>query len=342
MAMPDPREAAGSGREWGPEGKHFGRVPLFDPEQGETILEPEGTGPGYWVGAPSILWDADRESYLLTYRRRRPRQIQPDRGYVAHIAESKDGRHFKDIWTVEKNAFGTTSMERFSLAREPGGPYRLYTCYVDPADNRWRIDVLEADRPEEFDPAEARPALTAETTGTEGVKDPWVFEIAGLWHMLVSYAAPRPVDEATREQMHATADVYNTGVLVAPTGLATSEDGINWRWDGELLPVGEAGAWDGYQARMGCLLYRPPVWVGYYDGSANVQGNYEERCGVAYSLDLHHWETVTLSGPVLVAPNGSGSLRYVDAVPRGGSVLFYYEYARPDGSHELRMSEVRG
>lgn len=333
---------------WGPAGKHFGTAPLFDPEQGITILEPESAGPGYWVGAPSILWDAERESFLLTYRRRRPRQTHPDRGYVACIAESRDGVQFQDVWTVEKAAFGTTSMERFSLVREAGGPYRLYAGYVDPVDNRWRIDVLEADRPEDFDPSDARPALTAESTGTEGVKDPWVFQVAGLWHMLVSYAAPRVPDVTATSgspgpswtQMHSTADVYNTGVLVAPTGLAISEDGIAWRWDGEILGVGAADSWDAYQARLCSIVHRSPVWVGFYDGSANVQQNYEERCGLVYSADLRTWHRVTLSGPVLVSPEGSGSLRYVDAVEHEGSILCYYEHARADGSHELRMSRL--
>ena len=340
MAMPDQDETPVGGRLWGPPGKHYGGALLFDPERGETVLEPEAPGAGYWVGAPSILWDADRNSYLLTYRRRRPRGVDPDRGYVAHVAKSRDGKRFETIWTVEKSVFGTTSMEKFCLAREPGGPYRLYACYVDPADNRWRIDVLEADRPEEFDPATARAALTAASTGTEGVKDPWVFSLGGLWHMLASFAAPRPVDELTRRRMHATADVYNTGVLVAPTGLATSEDGVSWEWRGEVFGVGPAGAWDAYQARLGCLMYRSPIWLGYYDGSASVRENYEERCGLAYSFDLRRWERATPMGPALVSPHGSGSLRYVDVIPRQGSLHFYYEYARPDGSHELRRNVV--
>ena len=328
------------GRPWGPGGKHFGEPPLFDPAAGQTILEPEATGSGYWVGAPSVLWDVDRGSYLLTYRRRRPRGVDPDRGYTARIAESNDGLTFADIWSVEKDAFGTTSMERFSLAREAGGTYRLYACYVDPSDRRWRIDVLEADRPESFDSRTARPALTAQTTGTEGVKDPWVFKVGGLWRMLVSYASPRPVDAATREAMHASADVYNTGVLTAPTGLATSSDGLNWRWEGELIGVGPTGSWDSYQTRLGSLVYQAPLWYGYYDGIPSVEGNYEERCGIACSFDLRHWERVTSTGPALVSPHGSGSLRYVDVVNRPGALHFYYEYARSDGSHELRRSSV--
>ena len=319
----------------------FPGLPLFDPSRGETVFEPEAPGAGYWVGAPGLVRDAERNRYLLVYRRRRPRGVEPDRGYTVRIAESADGLRFRDIWSVGKAAFGTTSMERCSLVRVPDGPWRLYVSYVDPTDNRWRIDVVEGETPESLDVGTARVALTASQAGTEGVKDPWVFRLGNLWHMLVSYAAPRPLVDAERQEMHATADGYNTGLLVAPTGLATSEDGLTWRWEREILAVSEPGAWDGYQSRLNCLFYRAPAWIGLYDGSASAAGNYEERTGIAYSFDLRHWHKATLSGPALVSPHASGSLRYVDVVALPDRLWFYYEYARSDGAHELRRSEVR-
>jgi hypothetical protein len=109
-----------------PPGLPAGRVPLFDPAGGQTVLEPEAPGAGYWVGAPSVLWDPARRSFLLTYRRRRPRGVHPDRGYVAHVAESPDGLRFTDIATLDKGFLGTTSMEKFCLTRPSGRPYRLY------------------------------------------------------------------------------------------------------------------------------------------------------------------------------------------------------------------------
>ena len=338
--MFDDRADRAAGRPWGPSGKHFGDVPWFDPRDGETVIAPEAPGTGFWAGAPSVIWDADRGTYLLTYRRRRPRGFSPDRGYVAHVAESKDGLRFADIWTVEKSAFASASMERFSLAREAGGVYRLYACYVDPADGRWRIDVLEADAPDAFETRAARPALTAASTGTEGVKDPWVFRVGGLWHMLVSFGASRDVDSATRDRMHSTGDVFNTGVLVASTGLATSPDGVRWQWEGELMGVGGPGSWDAYQARLGALLYQPPFWLGFYDGAAGVEGNYEERAGLAFSFDLRRWERASKLEPAFASPEGTGSLRYVDVVARPGALHLYYEYARAGGAHELRRSTV--
>ena len=52
-------------------------------------------------------------------------------------------------------------MERASLFKSPEGIWRLYVSYVDPADSRWRIDVMEANSPSGFDPARRRKVLTA-------------------------------------------------------------------------------------------------------------------------------------------------------------------------------------
>lgn len=325
--------------------KRIDDVPLFDPAAGETVLEPEAEGAGYWVGAPSVLWDPARGRFLLTYRRRRPRGRDPDRGYVACIAESRDGLRFKTVWQVEKAAWSTTSMEKFCLT-VAGERYRLYTSYVDPEDSRWRIDVLEADRPDKLVPSSAQKVFTAADVqrasgaAVEGVKDPYVLCAGGLWHMLISFAAgeARSPEEATR--MHATADVYNTGLVTARTALATSVDGLEWRWEGEVMGCGPPDAWDAYQTRLGSLLYRPPAWIGFYDGSARVDENYEERTGLAVSLDLRRWERLTPGAPALVAPHGSGSLRYLDVTEHDGKLYYYYEYARPDGSHELRRNVV--
>lgn len=68
--------------------------------------------------------------------------------------------------------------------------------------------------------------------------------------------------------------------------------------------------------------------------------NYEERTGLAQSLDLVHWDRITENAPALVSPHASGSLRYIDVLQTDEEVLYYYEYARPDGSHELRMSRL--
>ena len=37
--------------------KRLGLAPLFDPTQGVTVIEPPGSGPGWWSGAPGALYD---------------------------------------------------------------------------------------------------------------------------------------------------------------------------------------------------------------------------------------------------------------------------------------------
>jgi hypothetical protein len=336
--MPDAHDAGA---------KLFGDlVPLLlRPEDGEVVLAPEHAGQGYWVGAPSILFDPAERCWWLTYRRRRPRGVSPDglgeRGYLARVARSDNGVRFEDVWEVTQRAWETPSMERFSLVRD-GDVYRLYVSYVDPADNRWRIDLLEAAHPSRFDANALRLVLTAEDVSRtssdrlEGVKDPWVFRVGATWYMLISCAGAGPASADERERLHRTADVYTTGLITAPTALATSPDGRRWEWQGLILETGPQDAWDAYQARLGSLVPLGDLWLGFYDGSASERENYEERCGLATSSDLRHWTKLTPNQPAIVAPHGTGSVRYVEAVLHGGALHCYYEYARPDGSHDLR------
>jgi hypothetical protein len=322
----------------GPAQRVFGLPPLFDPGAGTTVRAPLAGGPGWWAGAPGAYHDAGPSRVYLSYRMRRPREL--GRGGETRVAVSADGLDFDDVWRAEKAAFEAESIERCALVRAPGGAWRLYVSFVDAADRRWRIEVLEAGRIEDLDPAARRPVLAATDIDGEGVKDPYVFLLGGRWYMLASYA-PRPPtpDPAAAGRLHATADVYATGIVKSLTGLASSHDGLHWQWEGPVL-VPPASGWDAYATRLGAFLYLPPVFAGFYDGSASVVENYEERTGLAVSLDLRRWDRVSVDGPALVSPHASGSLRYLDALPLDDAILYYYEYAREDGSHELRVNRV--
>jgi hypothetical protein len=309
---------------------------FFDPEQGVTLREPETDSPGYWAGAPGAFYDADAGVFYLTYRRRRDHGGESDRGYACFIARSTDGVHFEDIWSVRKEQLRSPSMERFCLRRD-GDRWLLYISYVDPADSRWRTDAIEAASPDGFAIDDRKSALTSATTGTEGVKDPFVMRIGPAWLMFASYAAPTAMTAAQRETAHATGDIYATGVTTSPTGLATSLDGIAWDWQGQVLGVGDG--WDRYQARIGLVIPSGTGWLAFYDGSADKAENYEERCGLALSLDLTGWLRLTSRAPVLVTAAGA-SVRYVDSVLTKGTRYFYYEYALPGGGHELRVATV--
>lgn len=322
----------------GPSQRVYGLHPLFDPTHGVTVAEPLGTGKGWWAGAPSVLFDPDKRLFYLSYRLRKPREY--GRGGETLIAVSEDGIRFKPVWRASKDAFNSPSIERCCLVKTLEGKYRLYVSFVDGADGRWRIDMLEASRVEDLDPADRVPILTADEIDGEGVKDPYLFMLGPCWYMLVS-CTPKPgaIAAEVAATMHATADVYNTGIVKSLTGLASSHDGVHWEWEGHVLTPPDSG-WDAYATRIGALLYSPPVFTAFYDGSASVAENYEERLGVAASLDLRHWRRVSVDGPALTSPHASGALRYLDAIPVDGSIFYYYEFAREDGSHELRVSRV--
>jgi hypothetical protein len=157
----------------------------FNPADSVTIRQPERPEPGFWVGCPSVLVDGDLT--WLTYRERRPRGATAERGWRCAVAVSPDGLRFEDVWEVHKDELDSPSMERFDLTRTDHG-YELFVSYVDPADGRWRIDLVTASRPEDLDVATRRPGLTADSTATEGMKDPVVVEIDGSVHLYASYA----------------------------------------------------------------------------------------------------------------------------------------------------------
>jgi len=314
--------------------KVWSGLPEFDATSGRVVREAPGAGSGYWVGAPTV-WVEDDLTYLC-YRLRLPR---PERGVENRIAVSRDGVRFDDIYSLHKSALDSDSIERCCLYRTTDGIYRYAISYVDPADGRWRVDLLSADAPDAFDPDRRVTVLTADSIGAEGAKDPNVYRIGGLYVMLLSYA-PTPVASASDDAMHGTGDIYNTGITRSHSGLATSANGVDWSWRGDVLSPSDDG-WDSYAARLGAITYRPPVFVGLYDGSRGVEENYEERCGAAISFDLRSWERLTPWEPWVTVPHGSGSVRYVDVLEHGDGFRFYYEMALPDGSHELRVADAR-
>ncbi len=314
--------------------KYIGQVPLFGRDDGVTVREPLDEGPGWWAGAPSVLFDDESRRFYLYYRLRKPAEL--GRGVGCRIAQSEDGIEFEDIWEVGKEDLDSPSVERSCLFKAPDGSWRLYISYVDPGTNRWRIDCIEAETPGAFDPAERKRVFLAEELDLEGIKDPIVYRIGPMYYMIVSYA-PSSAPEASEEDKHGTADVYNTGIVKSHTGLATSGCGLEWHWQGDILSPPDEG-WDQYCTRIGSILHTSAGFVGFYDGSASVEENYEERAGLCVSQDLRNWERVTREGPWVESP--FGCIRYIEAVPMADALYYYYEWTRADGSHELRVTRV--
>jgi hypothetical protein len=302
----------------------------------ETIRQPVGTGRGYWAGAPGAFYAEKERAWYLTYRLRRPRGVAPDRGGEARIARSTDLRTWEDLWSVSKDKFGSASIERCALHRGPDGQWRYFASYVDPADGRWCVSVLRAGEVRKLDAARTTPIFKAASLGLEGVKDPWIFEHQGSFYMFLSVALPT---SQTTARSHGTLDIFNTGECVSATGLATSQDLDEWRWQGIVFKP-EASGWDRYCRRINSVLPAQGQFLAFYDGSASHAENYEEKSGLAISTDLCHWQTLTRDGPKFTSNHGSGCLRYVEAQVRGDHARLFFEVARPDGAHDLRLATL--
>jgi hypothetical protein len=148
----------------------------------------------------------------------------------------------------------------------------------------------------------------------------------------------QPVD-ATEEELHGTGNVFATAKGRGSSGLAVSDDGIHFEWVGEIIPPGER--WDQKLTRVDTMVYLPPVFTVFYSARPHVDVTYEDNTGIATSLDLVHFHKLTSDRPALVSPWGSGALRYMDAIQLDDEIWYYYECAREDESHEIRLNRVK-
>src|SRR6201986_4782790 len=127
------------------------------PEQGAVAVRPPGTGPGYWVGAPSAA-AADGEIFLA-YRLRAP--VGRGRGFATMVARSSDGVRLEPLLSIGKEEVAATeSFERPALIRTPEGRWRLYLSCATPGTKHWRGGMTAAGHPAGFG-IQGRPARLA-------------------------------------------------------------------------------------------------------------------------------------------------------------------------------------
>jgi hypothetical protein len=314
--------------------KSFVDLPSFDPLKGSTIREPLGSGKGYWVGAPSATYVEEDQRFYLAYRLRNPREKSPSRGFQCEIAESEDGINFQTLAKITSESLPSPSIEKSALVYTEDGMFRLYISYVDPITSRWRIDLLEASHPAEFDSAKRIPVLTAEMLNSLSVKDPCVFRLAGSYYMMASYIPNyERVDEA---ELLKSQDASAIGLAQVFTALLKSKDGVHFKYVRDLISPGSH--WDKLSTVGTSLAYTPPWFTIFFDGRRDASESYEGRAGLAVTSDFERIWKVDEFAPRFLSPNASKSLRYIDVVQLPEKTIFYYEYARQDGSHELRVN----
>ena len=273
-----------------------------------------GIGVGYWAGAPSAT--AHDGLIYVAYRVRLP--IGSGRGHGNVVARSTDGVRLDTVASLSKDRFGAESLERPALVGTADGTWRLYVSCATPGTKHWRIDVLEAARPDELASAVPRTVLPGDAT--YGIKDPVVLWHAGQWHL---WASRHPLD-----------DPLATDRMT--TEYATSDDGLDWQWQGTALAP-RPRTWDQRGVRVTAVLVGEEVSTAFYDGRATADENYEERTGIADGPGLSEFVATELA-PVAESPHAGHGLRYITAVTVGHDVRVYYEAARADGAHELRTA----
>jgi len=321
--------------------KCIGMLPLFDPLKGVVVAEPPGKEEGYWAGGSSAIFDERTKQFYLSYRVRTKllEHGTKGRGGETVISVSTDGKIFQKVWSAYKEDFEALSIEKSSIMITPEGKFRLYVSYISRHDFRWSIDMLETDSPKGFNTASRVTVLSPVNTDTEGVKDPVIMIVGGLWHMYVNMA-PRPQtdDWGKFDRMHRTGNAFVSGEVACPTGLATSPDGVNFKWVGEVISCGDA--WDRYLARISALVYTPPFFTAIYDGRPNSGANYSDSPSLAISTDLRTFHKIDHGHGILHSPYGHGTLRYVEALRVGHNIHYFYEIDRQDFAHELRTISV--
>ena len=303
---------------------------------GTLVREPVGNVQGYWSGAPGWTWDETDQAAYVCYRIRRPRGVEPDRGGESRIAKTTDFKKFEDVWAVQKNAYNSASIEKSTLKRGLDGRWRYFTSYVAPEDGRWCTTINRGDSVESLDPANTQRLFTATDFELEGVKDPWLIDVNGTYHLFLSVAINTA---STNDSSHESLDIFNTGECKSATALATSTDLDNWDWQGIVLkPEGDT-AWDKYCRRINSVLPLAGKYYAFYDGSEGHHQNYEERTGLAVSNDLRNWEILTPDAPCITSPHTTGSLRYIDAQHHDDKIIFMHELTRDNGAHEMRLTK---
>ncbi len=298
----------------------------FDPSAGTVIRAPEGEGYGYWVGGHKVSFDPDTGVFALFYRRRSP--LEHGRGGTCAVALSSDGVVFDDVWGTTKEDLASTSIEVGHALRH-GDEWRLYISYEFAATGEWRIDVLRADTPERFSAQNRRTVLHPRDFGLGWIKDPVAFVDGSTTRIL----AEAPAREGVSTD--------GTRMWAAPQGatvLAESDDGLYFPSIEYVFEAPGDDSWHGRRARINSVFEWGGRTVATFDGGRTSYDNYEEQAGLAEGPDLRRLTRLDDGGPWVRSPHGC--VRYVYGLPVEGRVHFYYEYTRPDLSHELRVAVV--
>ena len=309
----------------------------FNPAEGTVIIEPEGNERGYWAGAPGIFYDKEKELFYLTYRLHThetyPNTDIMKRGHIARIATSKNGVDFTDIMEFGNEDFNSSSLGRASIIKCTDGLYRYFMCHDNKDETQWVIGYIEAPEIEQFNPENWKAVFTTGHATEESLRDPYIFYQDGTYNLFVN------IERITWSENTVSDDYeekYKGVTVKRSTGLATSSDGINFKWQGEVFMPPDTG-WDSDCRRITSILNFENKLVGYYDGRAGYENNHEDFCALVIGSDVSDMEPIEPEEFLVKSPWGTESCRYVDAVIVKDKLYIYSECSREDEAHELRV-----
>ena len=281
-----------------------------------VVIEPPGTGAGFWAGAPSVV--IQDGVFHLAYRLRRP--VDRGRGYANVVARSTDGLHFETVATVWASSFPCASLERPALIRRPDGGWRLYVSCSTSGSKHWWVEAIDT-TPGGGAEQLATGTRTLVLPGSEvsAWKDVVVTRDGGTWRM---WACEHLLDEGD-DQADRMRSVY-----------LTSADGLDWSVERTALGP-TALAWDRRGTRITSAWEFDGKWIASYDGRASAAENWFERTGFAVGATPDDF--VPIAGPI---DRDGRSLRYVAVARVADSLRLYFEAGRPDGANDLRTAVV--
>lgn len=297
----------------------------FDPDAGTVVRSAPGEGYGNWVGG-KVWWEESTDQFVLFFRERRPLEL--GRAGRCGVAVSRDGISFEEVWSATKEEFAANSIEEGHCVRS-GDEWLLYVSYEIQGTSTWRIDLLVSGELGGFDPQSRRTVLAPGDYGLPWIKDPYLVRRNDQWWLYA--AVPSRVGPTV------DGDTVSAAPLDA-TVVAVSDDG---RYFPNIEYVFEApgdDSWHGRRARINSMIEHDGRFVAFYDGGRTFYDNYEEKAGLALSEDGRSFERIATEGPWVGSQHGI--VRYVCAVRREDEVFFYYEWTRPDGAHDLKVSVV--
>ncbi len=319
----------------------WGVLPRFNPDEGNVIAEPPGEGVGFWIGAPSAVYDPQTARFYCYLRARWP--LGDRRGGMCRILSSADPAapavEWETVWEATREQFGANSIERSALIRDlESGEWRLYVSSetaqaYDRNPATWRVDLLQAGSIGKLEPRERRVVMDASMYGFTHVKDPVVLVVGGEWLALTSVAWQ---DQHLGPDENGLVRSRGRGMIA----LHRSIDGIDFPTAQVIAEPGQHG-WGGINVRPSSVAYLDGCWSMLFDEGAGRADSYDEQCMLAVSTDFKVWRRLTPShAPWVRSSHASGSVRYVDVVVRGDTIHYFYEYARADRAHELRHAAV--